>query len=121
MVGALYLGLVLAATQANDPHVIDSWTVEQTEPLRGSDFLLIREAFRHLEIRHRDLSCYHIVVSRERGITTVAFIGDRDPDREVTEGDHTTIIIHGPNPRCPSRSFEMDNRGRVVRVIFERH
>ena len=104
-----------------DPHVIDSFRVNHTEPLSGRDFLLISEAFRHPEIRGRDLSCYHIVIFRQRGTTTVGFLGDREPDREVREGDRSTITYHGPNPRCPSRSFEMNDHGRVVRVIYERH
>lgn len=121
MIGALSLGFALAVTQVNDSHVVDSSTVEKTVPLSGTDFLLISEAFKHPEMRGRDLSCYHIVVFRERGTTTVAFLGDRDPERQVSEGDHTTIIIPGPNPRCPGRSFVMDKRGRVARVIYERH
>ena len=121
MTGTLLISFLLAAAQVDDPHVIDSWTVEQTEPLSGTDFLLISEAFKHPEMRGRDLSCYHIVVSRERGTTTVAFLGDRDPEYQVTEGNHTTLIIPGRNPRCPSRSFVMDNRGRVTKVIYSRH
>lgn len=121
MIGALFLGYALAATQANDSHIIDSWTIETTEPLSGTDFLLISEAFKHPEIRGRNLSCYHIVVLRQRGTTTVAFIGDREPERQIDEGDHITIVIPGPNPRCPSRSFVMDRRGRVERVIYSRH
>jgi hypothetical protein len=121
MTAALTLSFALAAAQVDDPHVIDSGTVEKTPSLSGSDFLLISEAFRHPEMRERDLSCYHIVVFRERGTTTVAFLGDREPERQVNEGDQTIIIIPGPNPRCPGRSFVMDKRGRVARVIYERH
>ena len=121
MIGALSLSFALAAAQVDDPHVIDSWTVEKTAPLSGTDFLLIAEAFKHPEMRGRDLSCYHIVIFRERGAATVAFLGNRDPERQVDEGDHTTIVIPGPNLRCPGRSFVMDKRGRVARVIYERH
>jgi hypothetical protein len=117
MTGALFLGLVLAAAQAPDPHVIDSWTVEDTEPLSGRDFLLIMEAFRHPAMRGRDLSCYHIVVSRQRRATSVAFLGDREPVREIREGDHRTIIYPGQNPRCRTLTFEMTPQGRVRRVI----
>src|SRR5687767_11330936 len=120
MTGALYLGLALAVAQVNDPHVVDSWTVNMTEPVSGTDFLPMSEAFKHPEIRGRDLSCYHIRIVRERGTTRVAFIGDREPVREVSEGDQTVIIYPGPNPRCPTRSFEMDDQGRVARVIYER-
>jgi len=41
MIGALSLSFALAAAQVNDRHVIESWTVEHTLPLSGSDFLLI--------------------------------------------------------------------------------
>lgn len=121
MIGALSLSFALAAAKVDDPHVIDSWTVEKTAPLSGTDFLLVSEAFRHPEMSGRDLSCYHIVIFRERGVATVAFLGDREPERRVDEGNHTAIIIPGPNPRCPGRSFVMNERGRVVKVIYERH
>src|SRR5688500_8451073 len=121
MTGALYLGFVVAMAQVDDPHVIDSWTVDMTEPVSGADFLLMSEAFKHPEVRGRDLACYHIRIFRERGTTSVTFIGDREPVRYVDEGDQTAIIYPGPNPRCPTRSFEMDDQGRVVRVIYGRH
>jgi hypothetical protein len=89
--------------------------------LKGTDFLLVAEASKHPEIEGRDLSCYHISIFRERGATTVAFLGDREPVRYVDEGDQTAIIFPAPNARCPSRSFVMDGRGRVVRVIYETH
>lgn len=117
MIGALSLSFALAVTQSNDPYVIDTRTVERTAPLSGADFLLISAAFKHPEMRGRDLSCYHIVVFRERGTTTVAFLGDRQPERQVNAGDHTTVIIPGPNPECPGRSFVMDKQGRISRVI----
>jgi hypothetical protein len=121
MMGIVTLGWVLAFAEPIDPNVVESWRVEMTEPLSGADFQLISEAFRHPEIRDRDLSCYHIVVSREKGVRTVTFGGDREPVREIVEGDNQAIILPGPNPKCPSRSFVMDERGKVVRVIYERH
>lgn len=121
MIRAALLSFALAAAQVDDPNVIESWTSEHTVPLSGSDFLLISEAFKHPEMRGRDLSCYHIVIFREQGTTTVAFLGDREPERQVDEGDETAIIIPGPNPLCPGRSFVMDERGKVARVIYERH
>ena len=92
-----------------------------TEPLSGRDFLLIAAAYKHPEIRGRDLGCYRIVIFRERGTTRVAFLGKREPVREFQEGDHTVIIYPGLNPLCPSRIFEMGDHGRVLRVIYERH
>lgn len=121
MAGGLFIGVALASAQVDDPHVIERQRVEATEPLNGTDFLLISRASKHPEIRGRDLSCYRIRNFRERGITTVAFLGKREPVHEITEGDHRVIIYPGPNPRCPSRSFEMDAHGRVARVIYERH
>jgi hypothetical protein len=111
----------LAAAQPGDPHVIDSWRVETTKPISGADFLLIQEAYKHPEINGRDMSCYHIVIVREKGVRTVAFLGNREPDRQVQRHGQIAIIIAGPNPRCPSRSFVMDDGGRVVRVVYERH
>lgn len=115
------LSLALGLAQPGEAHVVESWTVEMTEPLNGPDFQLILEAFKHPEIRNRDLSCYKIRVFREKGVRRVAFVGERPPVREVDEGDRIAIIYPKPNPRCTSRSFEMDDKGKVRRVIYERH
>ena len=115
----LFIALALLAGQ--DPAVGESWKVEMTEPLSGPDFKLIERASRHPEMRGRDLSCYHIRIFRERGEARVAFLGNRKPETQVEKGDFIEIAIPAPNPKCPSRSFEMDNEGRVSRVIFSRH
>ncbi len=98
-----------------------SYTVEMTERLSGPDFKLMLEAYKHREMKGRDLSCYHIRIIRRKGVTTVAFLGNRPPVREVDVGQQTAIIFPGLNPLCPSKSFEMDAKGKVVRVVYSRH
>lgn len=114
------LGLALAFSQAGEPHVIEIHKVEMTAPLSGPDFLLISTAARHPEISGRDLSCYRISITTEKGVRTVSFLGIRE---ELPQGKKGEIVLGFPkqNPRCPDRSFEMDVNGRVVRVIYSRH
>lgn len=115
------LPLFFAIFQAPEAHPGESSKTAMTKPLSGSDFLLMQQASKHREMKGRDLSCYHIRVFRENGVTTVAFLGNRPPEMTVDEGEWTAITIPGPNPRCPSRSFEMNKKGRVARVVYERH
>ena len=120
MISVLPMALALAVTgQATDTP--QSWKTEMTEPLSGPDFLLIAEAYKHPEMRGRDLSCYRIRVFRERGVRTVAFLGVRPPVRYVSGAEQDAIIYPGPNPRCPSKSFVMTKSGKVGQVIFARH
>lgn len=119
MIGLTLLSLALAA-QPRDPHVIESHQVETSPALSGRDFVLISNAAQHPAIKGRDLSCYRIFITTERGVRTVSFLGVRaklPPDRD---GE---IVLGFPkqNPRCPDRSFVMDERGRVVRVIYSSH
>ena len=116
MASGIQLTLALALFQPTDPHVIESYKIETTEPLSGLDFLLISEAARHAEIKDRDLSCYRIVVNRQKGVRTVGFLGIREELPPAKDGE---IVLGYPkqNPRCPDRTFEMDQYGRFVRVI----
>lgn len=120
MASVIHLNLALALLQPTDPHVIESYKIETTKPLSGPDFILISEAARHAEIKNRTLSCYQIVVSREKGVRTVGFLGIREELPPAKDGQ---IVLGFPkqNPRCPDRTFEMDDNGRVVRFIYSRH
>ena len=120
MISVLPMALAIAVTPpATDAS--QNWKTEMTEPLSGTDFLLIAEAYKHPAIRGRDLSCYRIRVFREKGVRTVAFLGIRPPVRYVSGAEQDAIIYPGPNPRCPSRSFVMTKSGKVGQVIFARH
>ena len=108
--GVQLTGTVRVAPSIVDPH----WG-----SLRGSDFLLMMTAYQHAAINGRDMSCYEVEIIRDSK-RTVAFIGDRESGDIEREGDGgSTIIERGPNPRCPNRLFEMDDAGKVVRVIEE--
>jgi len=116
----IHLSLALALLQPTDPHVIESYSVETTEPLSGPDFLLISKAAQHPEIKDRDLSCYRITISTQKGVRTVDFLGVRE-ERESPKKGEVILGFRKPNPRCPDRMFQMDEDGRVVRVVYSRH
>lgn len=122
-----FSSLALVFAQQANPHVIDSVRVDQTAPLSGPDFRLISTAAGHREMRGRDLSCYQILVTkrvsvtgRGDGLTTVSFLGIREELPAAKDGE-IALGFGEPNPRCPDRTFEMNENGRVVRVIYARH
>jgi hypothetical protein len=120
MATVFLLGILVSLSQSADPHVIESHEIEITDPLSGSDFLLISKAAQHREMRNRDLSCYDIFVTTESGVRTVSFAGKREALPPVGAGE-VDLRFTKENPRCPDRSFEMDQNGHVKRVIYARH
>lgn len=103
-------GTVRAGPSITDPH----WG-----PLEGADFLLMIRAYQHPAINGRDMSCYEVAIIRDSK-RTVAFIGDREAGDVERAGPGGPIITErGPNPRCPTVLFEMDDAGKVVRVVKE--
>ena len=120
MSSVIQLSVALALSQPPDRHIIESYKVEMTGPLSGSDFLLISKAAQHPEVKRRDLSCYRISIITRKGVRTVSFLGVREelpPPKEV----ETVIGIGSQNPRCPDRHFDMDDGGRIVRMFYSRH
>ena len=51
---------------------------------------------------------------------TASFLGLREELPPAKEGE-VILGFARQNPHCPDRVFEMDQRGRVVRVIYSRH
>ncbi len=120
MSSVIQLSLALALSQATDPHVIESFKVDMTEPLSGPDFLLISKAAQHPKVKGRDLSCYRISIMTRKGIRTVSFLGVREEPLPPKEGE-IVLGLRKQNPRCPDRHFEMDDNGRIVRMFYSRH
>jgi hypothetical protein len=101
-------------------HETDSEIVDMGSPLAGSDFLLIATAARHPAMHRANLACYRIYASHRGARRVIDFVEADWGVREVHTSEGTDIIYPPHNPRCRSISFEMDRRGRVVRVIRTR-
>ena len=123
MAVGLSLLLIAAAIQADrSAHIIsEEEGPDLGTPLSGADFLLIQTASRHQALRGANLSCYRIYVFVHNGVREVAFLEARNRllERETDEGTEITFLESDPD--CRSISFQMDENGRVARVIHSSH